>query len=959
MEPKPSEQPVSESARAFGQTSKAHKVVPPKFSMSRRTQETGEYDLSNVTPDGLPILPSDDFRSATPPMSPPSGRMGYGQQPVAPQETGGYRREELAQRPPFGRVQLPSSLRQTDGYRREDLSHPLANKAIPAQDTPFSRAHPPVAPQPPLGFEVVRSSSPAPANMQAASPAQQKLVQVMPTVNTPTPPGVSLSGRHRWENQTNRYPAELLELIEAETQVLQTVVAQPDEPEAKTKKKKLRRKMRRVPELRQVTAVECGAACLAMILNYYGYATSISDVQERCGVGRDGLTALEIVKSARLYGFRVRAVSVKQDEFRFVSLPAIVHWEFNHFLVVERWSENWVDVLDPAMGRRKLTLEEFDEGFTGVAVMLEPGAQFQQRAQQKTLTAWSYMRSLVTTRSILLQIIGASLVLQVIGLGAPLITEVIIDQILPGKDINMLILMGVGMLILIFMQAIASLLRSSLLIYLQTRIDAHMMINFFEHLLSLPYRFFQLRLNGDLLARVNSNTAIRDLLTNQLISTLLDGGTVIVYFFILFAVSKVIAEMSLVIGAVQIFLLLVTSPAIRRLTQRDLEAQGKTQGYLNEALSGIATLKAAGAEQRSLEKWENLFFEEMNVSLRLSYLSSVVSTILGIVGSLGPLALLWIGSLQVINGTMSIGEMLALNTLAVEFLTPLGSLAGSLQQLQIVRSHFARIADVVGAQPEQDLTEVRTPGRLTGRIDLRKVSFQYDQNAPMILQDINIRISPGQKVALVGRTGSGKSTLGKLLVGLITPTKGDILYDGEPLYTLNYQAVRSQFGIVLQEAFIFSGSVKENIALNNPDMDMRQIVEAAQLAAIDEDIEKMPMGYDTLVSEGGSAFSGGQRQRLALARALANHPAILLLDEATSALDVATEQIVEHNLSRLPCTQIIIAHRLSTIRNADVILVLDQGRIVEQGSHAQLLRKNGFYARLIQTQLQNGEIAQV
>ncbi len=236
------------------------------------------------------------------------------------------------------------------------------------------------------------------------------------------------------------------------------------------------------------------------------------------------------------------------------------------------------------------------------------------------------------------------------------------------------------------------------------------------------------------------------------------------------------------------------------------------------------------------------------------------------------------------------------------------------------------------------------------------MSFQYDANAPLILRDINMAIRPGRKVALVGRTGSGKSTLGKLLVGLITPTKGAILFDGMPLELLNYQEVRSQFGVVLQESFIFSGSVKENIALNNPEMDMSQIVAAAKLAAIDEEIEKMPMGYETLVAEGGNAFSGGQRQRLSLARALANHPVLLLLDEATSALDVATERAVEQNLNRLPCTQIIIAHRLSTIRNADLILVLDQGRIVEQGSHEQLLRRSGFYARLIRLQLQNGEI---
>jgi HlyB family type I secretion system ABC transporter len=751
--------------------------------------------------------------------------------------------------------------------------------------------------------------------------------------------------------------------MQTETQMLQAVVVPNSKSSAKPsaapaqQKVKFRRKKRRVPEMRQVTAVECGAVCLAMILNYYGYATSTSEVQERCGVGRDGLTALEIVKSARLYGLRVRAVSLNLEDFRYVTLPAIVHWEFNHFLIVERWSQRGIDVLDPAVGRRRLTPEEFDEGFTGVTMMLEPSAQFETKAPQKTLTPWAYMRSLLRMRSIIFQIIGASLLLQVLGLGAPLLTQVVVDRILPGKDPDMLVLLGIGMLILIVMQGIAGFLRSTLLIYLQTRIDTDMMLNFFEHMLSLPYRFFQLRLNGDLLARVNSNQAIRDLLTNQLISTLLDGGTVIVYFVILLFLSKLIAEVTLAIGAVQVVLLLVTSPAIRRLTQRDLEARGKTQGYMNEILSGIVTLKAAGAERRAFSRWENLFFDEMNISLRLSYLSLIISTVIGIVSLLSPLVLLWLGAKLVIAGTMSVGTMLALDTLAAQLLGPLGSLATSLQDVQIVRAHFTRIADVIGTQPEQDITQAYTPHTLKGGIDLRHVSFSYDQNTPAILKDVNIKIYRGQKVALVGKTGSGKSTLGKLLVGLITPTKGSILFDGVPLDQLSYQEIRSQFGVVMQESFIFSGTVWENIALNNPDMGMEQIVESARLAAIDEDIEKMPMGYDTLVSEGGSALSGGQRQRLSLARALAHHPALLLLDEATSALDVVTEHTVEQNLRRLPCTQIIIAHRLSTIRNADVILVLDRGHIVEQGTHEQLLRRNGFYTQLIQTQLQNGEIA--
>ncbi len=376
-------------------------------------------------------------------------------------------------------------------------------------------------------------------------------------------------------------------------------------------------------------------------------------------------------------------------------------------------------------------------------------------------------------------------------------------------------------------------------------------------------------------------------------------------------------------------------------------------------MAGIATLKSAGAEQRALQQWSNLFFDQMNASVRRSYISSLINTAMNTLRTFSPLVLLVVGTELALNGTLQVGTMLALNALAIAFLTPVASLVNSGQQLQVVHSHLERIADVMEAEPEQDVQTVRQPPRLTGHIRLDRVNFQYDPNSPPVLQNISVNIAPGQKVAIVGRTGSGKSTLGNLLLGMYLPTKGEIVYDSMPLRTLNYQAVRSQFGVVVQGSSVFNGSIRENIALNDPAMDMARIIKAAKMAAIHDDIMQMPMEYETFVSEGGSALSGGQRQRLALARALATAPVILLLDEATSALDVVTEQAIEQNLRSLPCTQIIIAHRLSTIRNADVILVIDQGIIVERGSHLELLQRNGYYARLIQSQLASGEIKAV
>ena len=711
---------------------------------------------------------------------------------------------------------------------------------------------------------------------------------------------------------------------------------------------------RRVPELLQMNTVECGAACLAMILNYYGRKTSVSEIHKNAGVGRDGLSALSLVQTARRYGLKVRTISLAVNDFRLVDLPAIIYWQFNHFLVLERWSSSCVDVVDPASGRKRLTVQEFDAGFTGIVMMFEPNMEFDtHQTSAPSLSLRTYlMQYLKQSPFVFLQIMLASLLLQAFGLVVPFFTKVVIDQILPHKMIAILPLFGIGLLLILLSQLVTMFIRASLLIYLQARIDASLTSNFFENLLKLPLRFFQQRSSGDILARVASNTNIRNLISNQLVSTLLDGSVVIIYLLILLSLSFTFGIIALVVGVFQVLLLLGTHGPVRRLARRELDAIGEAQGYITEMLTGIETLKATGAEQKAFQRWSNLFIKQLNVSVRLNFMTSIISTFIGILNVFTPLALLWVGAIEILNGTIQTGTMLALSVLVSEFLAPLTSLANSGQMFQVARSHIERLTDVMEAEAEHYMQQVREPPILTGEIALKQVSFQYDPNAPKVLQDITIHVNPGEKIAIVGRTGSGKSTLGKLLLGLCLPTEGEIFYDGIPLPQLNFQSVRAQFGAVMQDTHVFSGSIRENIAFKHADIPLEQVVKAAQVAALHEDIQQMPMRYETFISEGGNALSGGQRQRLALACALVHEPAILLLDEATSSLDVVTERRIEQNLKNLKCTQIIIAHRLSTICMADCILVLDEGRIVESGSHQELLDKKGYYANLIRNQLE-------
>ncbi|MCH9688820.1 MAG: peptidase domain-containing ABC transporter, partial [Deltaproteobacteria bacterium] len=509
-----------------------------------------------------------------------------------------------------------------------------------------------------------------------------------------------------------------------------------------------------------------------------------------------------------------------------------------------------------------------------------------------------------------------------------------------------------GLVAVLVLQMLYTLIRGHLLLQLRTQLDTSITLGFLDHLVSLPFAFFQRRSTGDLMMRVGSNTRIRELLTSNTLSGILDGLFAVLYLALITVMHAPLAAIAVGLGIVQVSLFVASRRRIADLTAQELETQAQSQSYLVQMLGGIEALKLAGAEQRAVQHWSNLFVNGLNVSLARGRLELVIESLRNLLQVGAPLLILGYGAAQVMAGELTLGSMLALNSLALGFLGPLSTLVHNAIQLQQLGSYVERLDDVLQAEPEQDPSQVQAPAALRGGVRLRNVSFRYGERSAWVLRDVSLDIPAGSHVALVGRSGSGKSSLARLLLGLYPLAEGSIELDGQDLQQLELRALRRQVGVVPQDPYIFGGSVRENIALADPAVPQPRIAAAARDAGIHADVMAMPMGYETVLAAGGASLSGGQRQRVALARALVHQPALLVLDEATSALDAATERHVMEQLETLRCTRITIAHRLSTVVNADCIVVMDQGQIVEMGRHHELMARHGYYYGLVQAQLQ-------
>jgi ATP-binding cassette subfamily B protein len=713
---------------------------------------------------------------------------------------------------------------------------------------------------------------------------------------------------------------------------------------------------RAVPYIPQAEMADCGAAALAMSLGFHGRHVSLAEMHEATGTGRDGVDALRLAEAATSYGLRARGVATEVDDLNVMPCGTILHWGAAHFVVLESTSRQGVTIVDPMAGRYRVGWPAVDGLYSGVAIMLEPAATF-AAGGRRAPGAVHHARRMLSGSTGIGRVLATSVVVRLMALAVPVLTGVVVDQLVPSDDGRLLKIVAAVMVALIGYSMLASFLRAHLLLRLRSRLDVAMTLGFLEHMVDLPYAFFLKRSSGDLMMRLRSNATVREILTTGTLAALLDGALATVYLILVYALSPVLGALVTVLAVAQVTVLLSARRRNQHLMGEALAAEAKSQSYAYEMFSAVETLKAAGAERRAVSHWTNLFVAEMNVSLRQGRLSAAVDTAFHGLALLSPIAVLLVGAYLVGSGQLSLGTMLSLAALAGAFLEPLATLVATALQVQLLGSYMSRIDDVLDTPTETQGRDLRHAPALTGAVRAEGLTFRYHPHGPPAVDGADLEVSPGEVLAIVGRSGSGKSTMGRLLLGLYAPSAGRVLLDDVDLATLHPRSVRSQIGVVTQNPYIFGLSIRDNLTLGDPGLPLERLESAAALAGIADDIHAMPMGWETALVDAGASLSGGQRQRLALARALAPQPRILLLDEATSSLDTVTEAQVHANIAGLGCTVIVIAHRLATVIDADRIVVMDAGRVVEVGCHRDLMAADGHYAQLVGGQLVGETIA--
>lgn len=705
-------------------------------------------------------------------------------------------------------------------------------------------------------------------------------------------------------------------------------------------------KRKKVETVLQMEAVECGAASLAMILGYYGAHVPLEELRYECGVSRDGTKAGNILRAARTYGLTAKGFKKEPSQLAEMPLPAVLHWNFQHFLVLEGIDDEKAWLNDPALGQRTVTLEQLDEAFTGVVLTFEPNDAFKKRGAP--MRVWpKLLERIQGSKSALVFAVVAGLLLAVPGIVIPLLARIFVDEILVGGKTSWLLPLLAFAALLLVLQSGLGRLRAKNLLDFRTKLSVLGSARFIWHTLRIEPRFFEARLPGDVAMRAGLESSLAGTLAGQLASTFIDLLLVVFYLIVMLSFDVPLTLAAVTAAAINIVALRMIQSHRATLSNRASRAESNLNGVQSAGLMQIETLKSTGSESQFFERWAGNYAHVVNTKQESTDSNLRLSLVPALLGGISTAVILCWGATRVLDGAMTMGTLVAFQALTASFLGPVQRVLGLWSTVQMLPGNLVRLDDVLKQRVVDPFGEGNDRTPLVGRVELEGVTFGYSPREPPLLDDFSLTVEPGQRVALVGSSGSGKSTIAKLIAGVYPPWAGTVLFDGRPPNTIDRRVFLDAFSVVNQEIILFEGTVRENLTFWDDSIPQEDVVRAAKDACIHEHIVGLPNGYDTKLEEAGRNLSGGQRQRLELARALVKNPALLVLDEATSALDSTVEQQIDRNLRRRGCTCLIVAHRLSTVRDADQIVVLERGKVVERGTHDDLYASDGTYRRLV------------
>ncbi|OAX54398.1 peptidase domain-containing ABC transporter [Xanthomonas graminis] len=680
----------------------------------------------------------------------------------------------------------------------------------------------------------------------------------------------------------------------------------------------------------QGEASECGLASLAMVASAYGCHVTLPEMRRRFPLSLKGIKLSSLIQIAQQLGFSTRALRLDMEHLGQLKVPCILHWDLNHFVVLAKVGKSKFTILDPALGERKLSIHEVSRHFTGVALELTPAANFKSQKASLSISARQLTGPISGLWSALLQIFLLSVALQVFVIFAPFYMQWVVDQALVSADRDLLVVLGLGFGLALLLQVGIGLLRGWSVVYLSSRLGLQWMSNVFAHLLKLPLDFFEKRHLGDVTSRMSSVQTIQHTLTTSFVEAIIDGLMAVVTLVLMLVYSWKLALVTLLAVALYLCIRAIAYRPVRDRTEQQLVAAAKQQSHLLESLRGMQSLKIAGEEPLRRSTYDNLLNETVNQDVKLARMSLGFNTASQLVFGIERIAVIWIGARLALDNVFSVGMLVAYLAYKDQFAMRVSGLIDKWVEFRMLRLHGERLADIVLTPPEDDhaLPEALPPAE--PRIEVERLSFRYAEGEPWVVKECSFAIEPGESVAIIGASGCGKTTLVKLLLGLLKPSEGVIRIGGHDLHKLGPRNVRAIVGAVMQDDQLFAGSIADNIGFFDPDFDLERVEAAARLAAVHEDIAAMPMGYHSLIGDMGSSLSGGQKQRVILARALYRQPKLLFLDEATSHLDVLRERLVNDAVKLLKLTKLIVAHRPETIASADRVLVMEQGRIVQE-----------------------------